>query len=49
MKKKYNNTCLLKRKNEKIDSWHGRSGTADQRGQRFHTPPQIYCNGNVYK
>ena len=24
---------------EKIDSWSGRSGAADQRGQRFHTGP----------
>ena len=24
---------------EKIDSWRGRSGAADRRGQRFHTGP----------
>ena len=28
---------------EKIDSWRGRSGAADLRGQRFHTVPlEVY-------
>ena len=35
---------IIWRKIEKIDSWRGRSGAADRRGQRFHTGPDTYHN-----